>query len=72
MERTFGSSFFWQCKLKITEPRFNPVDGKTTPARHERCSDVRWDEKVCGRDAKAWQPRHKKDLFVFLKNFNPN
>ena len=65
-----GSSFFWQCRLKTLPEKYNPVDGTTTKERFERCADVRWDEKICGKDAKAWQPRNKKDLFLFLKKFN--
>ena len=65
--RNFSNSVWWTCDLAMTEPRFNRVDGKTTPGEYESCSAVRRNESLCGKEAKAWTPRRKKDLFLLLK-----
>lgn len=66
--RHFSSSVWWTCELKQSEPVYNVVDGSTRPAEYASCSLVRHDEDLCGKNAKAWMPRSKKDLFLLLKH----
>ena len=66
LSRNFANSVWWTCSLKKSEPVYNVVDGTTKPAEYASCSSVRWDEDLCGENAKAWIPRSKKDLFLLL------
>jgi hypothetical protein len=66
--RTFSSSIWWTCGIKKTESYYNVVDGTYRPGRYEDCSTMRLDENLCGKGAKAWMPRSKKDLFLLLKH----
>lgn len=59
--------YFWNCKLTWREPEYNPVNGTTSKGRYEGCNVARVREEVCGKDAKAWQPRGKNNFFVYLK-----
>lgn len=57
----------YTCKLDYREPYTNQVTGRVTAGYYYPCSATRIDEKVCGRSAKAWTPRTKKDIFTLLK-----
>ena len=67
ISRYFGGSIWWTCDLRYTEPKYNPVDGKTSKGYFKDCSVNRSNEDVCGRNATQWKPRRKQDLFILLK-----
>lgn len=67
-QRTFNtSSWDWTCSLDFHEPQYDPVTGKTKKGYYEGCGVVRVKEKICGKDAKAWEPYYKQDLLTYLK-----
>jgi hypothetical protein len=59
---------FADCKKSYVEPRFNPVDGTSSPGYYAPASVVRVDRTICGPDAKSWMPRTKYDLFKLIKH----
>jgi hypothetical protein len=67
VSRTFGNGIWWSCDLKYYEPKYNPVDGKTSTGYYVDCSVARRVDSICGEDGANWKPRNKKDLFIYLK-----
>ncbi len=68
---SFGNpaSYSYKCRKAFTEGHleYDAVTGPTkVSAKYEYCSVARIDNKQCGKDAKLWEPKHKKDLFKFL------
>jgi hypothetical protein len=61
------NTWLWKCAKSYIPPVYNPVDGSTNSGRYGSCVVVRATEKICGKTAQAWEPRDKKDLFVYLK-----
>lgn len=60
-----------RCKLAYNPPtvEIDPVVGeKKIPGSYDLCVIQRmYGSKGCGRSGKNWQPRDKKQLFVYLK-----
>jgi hypothetical protein len=65
--RHFVNSVWWNCDIDYTPPKYNPVDGTTKEGYYTSCGVARGIESICGKDAQRWEPREKKDFFVFLK-----
>jgi len=68
----WGSGAEWRCRQAFVEEavEHDPVTGpKTIPAHYLRCASARgsWSDSVCGKQAKLWQPKNKKDLFKLIK-----
>lgn len=76
--RTFGDIITWgtskyayKCKLSHKPEHFedNPVNGPMkVKESYENCSISRIDPKLCGAEGKNWEPKHKEDLFKFIKH----
>lgn len=69
----WGSGTEWRCrKAFVAETtEHDPVTGPKKVAEHyQRCSSARggWTSAVCGEQAKLWEPKNKKDLFLWIKN----
>lgn len=72
---SFGrpASYGYKCKLAFTDAHleYDAVTGpKKISAKYDYCSVARIDNRKCGKDAKLWEPKHKKDLFKFLAKDN--
>lgn len=61
------NTWTWTCTKAYNEPEYNPVDGTTRKGYYDSCGVARVKKSVCGPDATAWEPRSKKNLFVYLK-----
>ena len=68
LARLFKNRFEFECGLDWVEPKFDPVIGVEKKGFYHSCSATRIDTRICGPDAKAWQPRNKIDLFKFIKH----
>lgn len=69
----WGSGTEWRCRRAFVENtvEHDPVTGpKTVAAHYQRCSAARggWRSAVCGEQGKLWEPKNKKDLFLWIKN----
>jgi hypothetical protein len=69
----WGSGTEWRCRRAFVEDivEHDPVTGpKTVAAHYQRCSAARggWRSAVCGEQGKLWEPKNKKDLFLWIKN----
>jgi len=74
----WGNGQEYKCKLSYTAEliKLDPVIGPIKQAAYyERCSlaratrftkDVKEDH--CGPEGKLWEPKHKKDLFKYIKH----
>lgn len=62
-----ANTWAWECQLDYNEPTYDFVTGKTKKAYYGSCHGARYDSKVCGKDGKSWQPRSKKNMFIYLK-----
>jgi hypothetical protein len=67
--RNFSASVWWKCGIEENyEPvSYNPVDGTSKGGYYNSCGLARGLSDRCGTEGKRWEPRHKRDLFVFLK-----
>jgi hypothetical protein len=66
----FRNQYWYKCRRsgKTIEVEFNPVTGsKSLPADYKSCYQERGFLGDCGKEAKYWSPKHKKDLFKLLK-----
>ena len=69
----WGSGTEWRCRRAFVAEavEHDPVTGPKKVAEHyQRCSAARgsWTSAVCGEKATLWEPKHKKDLFLWIKN----
>ena len=74
----WGTGHEYKCKLKYIPQSvtFDPVIGPTKQnAYYERCRVARASqftkdikENHCGPEGKFWEPKHKKDLFKYIKH----
>lgn len=54
--------------VRIHRTKFDSVLGYTgTKIDLDTCSNARFSKRLCGKNARYWVPRHKKDLFKKLK-----
>lgn len=68
----WGSGYEYRCRKGFVEEQkeFDPVKGhKTIPAHYKSCSSMRLhrDTDQCGAAGRWWEPKNKKDFFVYLK-----
>jgi len=68
MDRLLRNSHGFRCTLpeSMIQARYDPVNGSSTPSFYQFCSSMRIDN-MCGPKAKAWEPRHKKHLFLMFQ-----
>lgn len=68
------SRYTMRCRLAFKDQEIdkNFVTGhKPKPAHFERCSMARLSSSKndsCGEQGKFWSPKHKRDLFKFIKH----
>jgi hypothetical protein len=59
------------CKKALVpeEVEDDPVSGpRKVPAHYKSCRSARSEfGDLCGKEGKWWQPKNKKDLFIYLK-----
>lgn len=58
----------YNCTKYITQPKYDPVLGTTTPGKIGPCSVARIDREVCGPAALLWYPKDKNKLFEYIKH----
>lgn len=68
----WGSGVEWMCRREWVEEttEFDPVNGpKTVPAHYMKCTYARagYRDAPCGREGRNWEPKDKKNFFVYLK-----
>lgn len=68
---TIFSPYAWRCDRIRTEEQtvIDPVYGKKIVEKSERklCVSARSKYGECGAEAIQWEPRSKRDFFVYLK-----
>ena len=69
------SRYTMRCKLAFQPEEIdnNYVTGhKMKPAHYETCAMARTSllstDSKCGHEGKNWEPKHKRDLFKFIKH----
>lgn len=66
-----GSIYAWNCNRVTSkeEVEFDPVNGKelVKPSARKICMSARSEYGECKPEGKFWEPKHKKDLFKYLK-----
>ena len=67
LARLTRTSFGYRCSLDWKEPRTDNVTGKVQDGYYAYCASTRFNNEICGSNAKAWTPRTKKDIFTLLK-----
>jgi hypothetical protein len=63
--------YTWYCKREMVPEQIkeDPVTGPTVrKAYYQGCAMARIGSDGCGKDGKFWEPKHKKDLFKFIKH----
>ena len=67
--RLISNSYAFKCTLPENwrPPIWDPVVGTTDTGFFYGCHTARRDSKVCGPDARQWQPREKKHFLTYLK-----
>lgn len=68
----WGSGVEWLCRREWVEQKqeFDPVKGmRTVPGHYLKCMFARgnYRDSVCGREGKNWEPREKRNFFLYLK-----
>ena len=64
------SHIYYKCKRRgqVEEIDYNPVTGsKKKSPEYKTCREERGLSGECGKDAKYWTPKRKKDLFKMLQ-----
>lgn len=69
----WGSGYEFRCRkaFKPETVEDNPVIGpQPRDAHYEKCSMARgsWGDAVCGKEAKLWEPKSRKHLFLWIKH----
>ncbi len=69
----WGSGIEYKCRKSFTEKSNTDlvIGGTTLSIEYKRCSEFRLDAPLlnyCGPAGTFWQPKHKKDLFKFIKH----
>jgi hypothetical protein len=68
---SFGSPYAFKCGILFTkeETNFDPITGKTSIQKPKALSCISARSKYgdCGVEGKLWEPKHKREFFVYLK-----
>lgn len=64
------NQYGYNCLKYVTPAKYDPVLGKTTPEQVGACSVARMDRSFCGPNALLWYPKHKDDLFVYIRHLD--
>lgn len=62
------NQYGYNCTKYITPEKYDPVLGKTTPAKVGPCTVARLDRLFCGPKAVLWYPKHKDGLFEYIRH----
>lgn len=63
----FSGSYNYKCLKSIQDERVDRVTGKVDPKFVNACSTARIIGQACGPEGTLWEPKDKKDFFVFLR-----
>jgi len=71
----WSSGIDYKCRKAFTEKSDTDLvmGGTTISTEYKRCSEFRLDAPLlnyCGPAGTFWQPKHKKDLFKFIKHIS--
>jgi hypothetical protein len=68
---SFGSPYAFKCNIIFSkeEKLFNPITGVNTIEKPKplSCISARSKYGDCGIEGRLWEPKHKRDFFVYLK-----
>lgn len=64
---TFIGRHAYRCRLSLVPPKFDPVTGAMELKPYMNSCGVARVQKPCGPEGNLWEPKHKRNLFVYLK-----
>ena len=62
-----NGKFNYKCRRSIEPEKMDRVTGKVDPKFINACATARIIGQPCGPEGTLWEPKAKKDFFVFLR-----